>query len=117
MILDMQNTFLLAEADHMKDDFKTWKTPKPLFKVLFFPVTITNLMKTPIKYLPYFRTFKSHSLKISFVVIVKESQSFTTICVRIKIRAVCERKKRPDRLFERVKFVFNKDNQRCQINY
>lgn len=53
------------------------------------PTTITNLMKTPIKYLPYFRTFESHSLKISFVVIVKESQSFTTICVRIKRGALC----------------------------
>lgn len=94
MILNMQNTFLLAAADHMKEDFKTWNTPKPLFRVLFFfPITTTNLMKTPIKYLPYFRTFKSHSLKVSLVVIVKESQGFTTICVRIKIRAPLEEEK------------------------
>lgn len=58
-----------------------------------FPTTDTNLMKTPIKYLPYFWTFKSHSLKISFVVIVKESQSFTTICVRIKTGFVLEEKR------------------------
>lgn len=115
MILNIQNIFIFAVYDHMKEEFKTQKAL--IQTAFFFPITITNLMKTPIKYLPYFRTFKSHSLKVSFVVIVKESQCFTTICEKIKIRALRQRKKRPDKLFEKVKFIFNKENQSCQLSF